>query len=315
MNNLSEISNILKKNDFFYILTHMYPDGDALGSAFALCRALQKCGKHAKVLYESPIPEKFKYLTEFVTEDNFDFKFIIAVDLADTSLLEPNFEKYKNKIDMSIDHHVSNKNYAKINFVNSAAAANCEIIYKLLTEMNIIPDPEISSALYTGISTDTGCFQYSNTTADTHSITSELMKLGASTEELNENLFLIKTPKKFELEKIIYKNLEFSFDSKCAITYVTLSEIGKIGISDNELDGIASIPIRIKGVKIGITLREKTENCFKVSVRTLSDIDANDFCRHFGGGGHSRAGGFNISGDLINVKNQISNRIKSVMEW
>lgn len=293
----------------------MYPDGDALGSAFALCRALQKFGKHAKVLYENPIPEKFKYLTEFVTEENFDSKFIIAVDLADTSLLEPTLKKYKNKINMSIDHHISNKNYAEINFINPVAAANCEIIYKLLTEMNIIPDPEIASALYTGISTDTGCFQYSNTTSETHSITAELMKLGASTEKLNENLFLIKTPKKLELEKIIYKNLEFKFDSRCAITYVTLDEMNKIGISDNELDGIASIPIRIQGVKIGITLREKTENCFKVSVRTSSNINANDFCENFGGGGHAKAGGFSISGDLGDVKNQISNKIKSIMEW
>ncbi len=293
----------------------MYPDGDALGSAFALCRALQKCGKHAKVLYENPIPEKFKYLTEFVTEENFDSKFIIAVDLADTSLLESTLKKYKNKINMSIDHHISNKNYAEINFINPVAAANCEIIYKLLTEMNIIPDPEIASALYTGISTDTGCFQYSNTTSETHSITAELMKLGASTEKLNENLFLIKTPKKLELEKIIYKNLEFKFDSRCAITYVTLDEMNKIGISDNELDGIASIPIRIQGVKIGITLREKTENCFKVSVRTSSNINANDFCENFGGGGHAKAGGFSISGDLGDVKNQISNKIKSIMEW
>lgn len=293
----------------------MYPDGDALGSAFALCRALQKCGKHAKVLYENPIPEKFKYLTEFVTEENFDSKFIIAVDLADTSLLESTLKKYKNEINMSIDHHISNKNYAEINFINPVAAANCEIIYKLLTEMNIIPDPEIASALYTGISTDTGCFQYSNTTSETHSITAELMKLGASTEKLNENLFLIKTPKKLELEKIIYKNLEFKFDSRCAITYVTLYEMNKIGISDNELDGIASIPIRIQGVKIGITLREKTENCFKVSVRTSSNINANDFCENFGGGGHAKAGGFSISGDLGDVKNQISNKIKSIMEW
>ncbi len=315
MYKLSDIANILKKNDYFYILTHMYPDGDALGSAFALCRALQKIGKHAKVICDNPLPEKFQYLTEFIKKEDFDFNYILAVDLADTALLESNSKKYIGKIDLCIDHHMSNKNYAKINFINSKAAANCEIIYNLLNKMEIILDPEISTALYTGIATDTGCFQYSNTTSDTHFITSELIKHGAQFEQINEKLFLTKTRKKIELEKIIYKNLEYRFNSKCAITHVTLKEMEEIGIGDNELDGIASIPIKIEGVQIGITIREKSENFFKVSVRTSSYINADEFCKNFNGGGHARAGGFSIFGNINNVKNEIANKIKSIMEW
>lgn len=315
MYQLSDIANILKQNDYFYILTHMYPDGDALGSAFALCRAFQKIGKHAKVIYDNPLPEKFQYLTEFIKKEDFDFNYILAVDLADTALLESNSKKYIGKIDLCIDHHMSNKNYAKINFINSKAAANCEIIYNLLNKMEIILDPEISTALYTGIATDTGCFQYSNTTSDTHFITSELIKHGAQFEQINEKLFLTKTRKKIELEKIIYKNLEYRFNSKCAITHVTLKEMEEIGIGDNELDGIASIPIKIEGVQIGITIREKSENFFKVSVRTSSYINADEFCKNFNGGGHARAGGFSIFGNINNVKNEIANKIKSIMEW
>ncbi len=315
MNSLVEISNILKNKNFFYILTHMYPDGDALGSAFALCRILQKLGKFAKVMYSNPIPEKFEYLTKLVTHQDFEPEYIISVDLADTGLLEPDLKKYSDKIDLCIDHHISNKNYSKIKFVDSKAAANCEIIYHLLKEMDVTPDSETASALYTGIATDTGCFEYSNTTADSHFIVSKLIELGAESNKINEKLFILKSKKKLSVEKLLYENLEYFFEGKCAITHITLSEMDKLKVNDNEIDGIASLPIKIEGVQIGITLREKTDNCYKVSVRTSSDINANDFCAYFGGGGHAKAGGFSISGNLFDIKNQISNKIKSVMEW
>lgn len=315
MNSLVEISNILKNKNFFYILTHMYPDGDALGSAFALCRILQKLGKYAKVIYSNPIPEKFEYLTKLVTHQDFEPEYIISVDLADTGLLEPDLKKYSDKIDLCIDHHISNKNYSNIEFIDPKAAANCEIIYRLMKEMNITPDSETASALYTGIATDTGCFEYSNTTSDSHFIASKLIKLGAESSKINEKLFTVKSKKKLSVEKLLYENLEYFFESKCAITHITLSEMDRLKVNDNEIDGIASLPIKIEGVQIGITLREKTDNCYKVSVRTSSDINANDFCAYFGGGGHAKAGGFSISGDLFDIKNQISNKIKSIMEW
>ncbi len=315
MNSLVEISNILKNKNFFYILTHMYPDGDALGSAFALCRILQKLGKFAKVIYSNPIPEKFEYLTKLVAYQDFEPEYIISVDLADTGLLEPDLKKYSDKIDMCIDHHISNKNYSNIKFVDPKAAANCEIIYRLLKEINVTPDSETASALYTGIATDTGCFEYSNTTADSHFIASKLIELGAESNKINEKLFTVKSQKKLSVEKLLYENLEYFFEGKCAITHITLSEMDRLKVNDNEIDGIASLPIKIEGVQIGITLREKKDNCYKVSVRTSSDINANDFCAYFGGGGHAKAGGFSISGNLFDIKNQISNKIKSVMEW
>lgn len=315
MNSLVEISNILKNKNFFYILTHMYPDGDALGSAFALCRILQKLGKFAKVIYSNPIPEKFEYLTKLVAYQDFEPEYIISVDLADTGLLEPDLKKYSDKIDMCIDHHISNKNYSNIKFVDPTAAANCEIIYRLLKEINVTPDSETASALYTGIATDTGCFEYSNTTADSHFIASKLIELGAESNKINEKLFTVKSQKKLSVEKLLYENLEYFFEGKCAITHITLSEMDRLKVNDNEIDGIASLPIKIEGVQIGITLREKKDNCYKVSVRTSSDINANDFCAYFGGGGHAKAGGFSISGNLFDIKNQISNKIKSVMEW
>ncbi len=315
MESLASLSKIIKDKDFFYILTHIYPDGDAMGSAFALCRALQKMGKHSKVLCNDSIPQKFDFLSAFVKKEEFDSKYIISVDLADTSLLGPNLEKYSSKIDMCIDHHPSNKNYAALNYVDSAAAANCEIIYKLLKEINEPIDKEIATCLYTGIATDTGCFEYSNTTAKSHFIAAELMNIGAPVAEINEKIFTVKSEKKLSTENTIYKNLEYFFDGKCALTFITLKEMQFIGTTDNELDGIASIPIKIEGVQLGITIREKASGIHKVSVRTKGDVDSNLFCSYFGGGGHSRAGGFNIEGTVEKAKSYILDTVKSKLGW
>ncbi len=313
---LSTIAKNIKAKDFFYILTHMYPDGDTLGSAFALCRTLQKMGKHAKVLCSDPIPKKFEFMADFVKKEDFEPECIISVDLADTNLLGEKLEKYEHKIDMCIDHHPSNRNYTDISYVNSTAAANSEIIYDLIKEMGIIIDAETATCLYVGVATDTGCFKYQNTTWRTHFIAAELMKLGANTAKINEKLFTVKPRKKFEAERIIYKNLEYFFSGKCAMSFITLKEMESIGVNNNELDGIASVPIKIEGVQIGITIREKSFDHYKISVRTKSGgIDANEFCSKFGGGGHLMAGGFDTKGTLEKAKERILEKLKLQLGW
>lgn len=315
MLSLLNVANIIDNKDNFYILTHMYPDGDAIGSSYALCRAIQKMGKHAKVLCSDPIPQKFEYMESYIKKESFEPEYIISLDLADTSLLGENLEQYKDKINLCIDHHISNKKYAPLFFVDSTAASTCEIVYRLLLEMNIPCDKEIASCLYTGIATDTGCFEYSNTTPTTHFIAGKLMQCGAEFDLINERLFIVKSRKKIELEKVMYKNLEFFFENKCAITKITLKEMESLKITGNELDGIASIPIRIEGVDIGITIKEIEPNKNKISVRTSRAVDANKFCNYFGGGGHTRAGGFELTDSTENAKEKILDIIKENLNW
>ena len=315
MESLLTIANQIKNKDFFYIITHSYPDGDALGSSFALCRALQKMGKHAKVMHENNLPEKFEFLNQYIENQTFEPKCVISVDLADTALLEPSLKKFQKNVDICIDHHISNKNYANATFVDSTAAAACEIIYELIKLLGISIDKPIANCLYVGISTDTGCFKYSSTTAHTHLVAAELINSGAEIAEINENIFIIKPAKKIECEKIIYKNLELLCRGKLAITHITTSEMQKIGINDGELDGIASIPVSIKGVDLGATIREKTDGTIKVSVRTSKNADANIFCAHFGGGGHSRAGGFNLKCNIEDAKKLIIKKFTEVYKW
>lgn len=302
--NLYDISVFLREHNNYEILTHNYPDGDTLGSGYALCLALQQLGKNARVI-TAKLPPKFEYLTEGVEEQDFTADYIISTDVAADSLLAPNMEKYLGKIDICIDHHGSNSVTAKEKFVDKYAAANCEIIYKLLMRMGVNFTKQIVNCLYTGISTDTGCFRYTNTTADTFRIAASLVELGCNSAYINKVMFETKSKEKIMLEREVYDTITYCADGKCAIVWVTLDMLKSLNIGEDEIEGLASIPRQIEGVLIGITMKEKEGGFFKISVRTNDDIDAAKFCSKFGGGGHKAAAGCSINGSLEDVRSQL----------
>lgn len=302
--NLYDIARFLEAHDNYEILTHAYPDGDTLGSSFALCMALQQIGKNARVITTN-VPSKFLYLLNGVKQQLFNAETIISTDVAADSLLGSNMSKYIGKVDLCIDHHGSNTFTAKHKFVDKFAAANCEIIYKLLLRMNVKITEEIANCLYTGISTDTGCFRYTNTTSETMRVAASLMELGCDTTYINKTMFETKSKEKILLEHAVYDTIMYCADGKCAIIYTTLDMLKQLDVGDDEMEGLASIPRQIEGVLIGITMREKDGGFFKVSVRTNGNINASDFCSQFGGGGHPAAAGCTIEGDLKTARNKL----------
>ena len=229
--NLYDISVFLREHNNYEILTHNYPDGDTLGSGYALCLALQQLGKNARVI-TAKLPPKFEYLTEGVEEQDFTADYIISTDVAADSLLAPNMEKYLGKIDICIDHHGSNSVTAKEKFVDKYAAANCEIIYKLLMRMGVNFTKQIVNCLYTGISTDTGCFRYTNTTADTFRIAASLVELGCNSAYINKVMFETKSKEKIMLEREVYDTITYCADGKCAIVWVTLDMLKSLNKSE-----------------------------------------------------------------------------------
>ncbi len=299
---LTEAATLLSENDNFHILTHRYPDGDTLGCAYALCFALRTMGKYANVKVNGALPSKFSYLAENYVDQDFVCDYVVSVDVAAPSLLGDLEEEYSGKIDLCIDHHGSNSMVADNICVDSTCAAACEIIYVLLKAMKVEMTRDICNAIYTGISTDTGCFCYTNTTAQTHHIAAEIIDLGCDFAMINRVNFETKTRAKLKMERMVYDTMEFYCGGKCAIIYTTIAMQKALGAGDDEMEGLASIPRQIEGVKMGITMREKEDGTFKVSVRTNDGINASDFCARFGGGGHPAASGCSIKGDLATVK-------------
>lgn len=310
---LSEAATLLTENDNFHILTHRYPDGDTLGSAFALCYALRGMGKKANVKINGKLPSKFTYLAEDYEDQSFERKFVVSVDVAAMSLLGELEEEYKDCIDLCIDHHGSNSMVADNICVDANCAAACEIIHVILKAMHVKVTRKIANALYTGISTDTGCFCYTNTTAQTHRIAAELIERGCEFSKINRINFETKTRAKLKMERMVYDTMEFYCGGKCAIIYTTIAMQNALGAGDDEMEGLASIPRQIEGVKMGITMREKEDGTFKVSVRTNDGINASQFCARFGGGGHAAASGCSIKGDLPTVKYMLIKAAEEVL--
>jgi len=309
-------AQILSENDDFLILCHANPDGDTLGCGYGLCRILQNMGKRAKVRCADPVVSRMTFLKDSVTEQDFPEKTIVSVDVADTKLLGSLEEQYGDKILLAIDHQESSKEFAQYTFVDPDAAAACELIYEIALEMGVEIDGKVAACLYTGIATDTGCFKFTNTTSRTHRIAGELMAYDFPYGEINYQLFDLKSKGRIELEQRILRDIEFVADDKIAIVWLTLDVINEFAdrVDTEDFNGLASLPRQIEGVVLGVTVKQKAENVFKVSMRSTEPINAAEVCGVFGGGGHARAAGCTIEGNLQFVRAKLLPIIEKAVE-
>lgn len=311
---LESAAKTLLSKDKILILTHRSPDGDTIGSGYALAMALRKLGKSVKVDCTDPFPEKYSYFTDKLEKLEFDEEFVVSVDIADTKLLGEKLSDYADKIDLCIDHHGSNTKYAKEYYVEASAAAAAQVIAKLIRLMNVEFDKDIANAIYTGITTDTGCFRYTNVTAETHRIAADMIDYGAESGMINRLMFETKSRSRLEIERRVMDSIQFYLDGRCAIAYATIDMMKESGAVDSDMEGVSSLPRQIEGVMAGITLREKNNGKFKVSVRTTDELDASAICANFGGGGHKAAAGCMITGTLNEAIEQIIEVVRQALE-
>ncbi len=310
--NVERAARMLKEYDYYLILSHANPDGDTLGCAYALCAILQKAGKCAKCLCADEIAPRMKYLTTGIQPQEFEHQTIVSVDVADRKLLGKLNEVYGDEVFLAIDHHRSRTEFAEFTYVEPDAAAACELIYEIAQVMQIPLDEQIATCLYTGLATDTGCFRFSNTTPRTHFIASKLMEYGFPYEDINYRLFDMKSKGRVRLEQEIFEKMEFYCDDKIAIVCLTneLMERHKNSVDAEDFNGLAGMPRRIEGVEIGVTIKQKEEKVFKISVRSSEEINASEICEKFDGGGHARAAGCTIEGTLEEVKAKMLPELK-----
>ena len=311
--NLKETAEFLKSHDNFYILTHQSPDGDTMGSGFGLCYALRKIGKKANVLCSDEFPKRYHFMYAGYEPQKFSPETIVAVDVADKKLLGSRLVQYGDYVNLCIDHHISNTEYAEKLLVYPEASAACEVIYRVLAEMEVILDNQIADCLYTGIATDTGCFKYGNTSKLAHIIAAQLMDYGVNIERMNREMFDVKSRARIKVEQYINSAMEYYLDDKCAMAAVTLDTIQKTGLAQEEFEGIAGMSVQMEGVQVGVIIKEQSEGKFKVSMRSASDIDVSEICRKFGGGGHVKAAGCSLEGALDDVKLRLLSAIAPTM--
>ncbi|MDP4120268.1 MAG: bifunctional oligoribonuclease/PAP phosphatase NrnA [Bacillota bacterium] len=297
MINRSKAVDLLRNNNNFSILTHKSPDGDTLGSAYALCHILQDIGKNARVLVCGEMPKRYDYLRENIIENDFLEEYIVSVDIAADSLLGQ-LESYIGKINLCIDHHPSNTLTADNILIEGDSAATAEIIYELAKLLGVKITKDIAKCIFTGVTTDTGCFRFANTTAKTHRVAADMIDAGCDGTYINRVMFDTKSRSRLEIERMARETMKFFVDGQCAVIYTTLEMIEKANAIDDDMEGISSIPRQVEGVSVGITMREQEDGSYKVSVRTSDGVNASQICQKFDGGGHQGAAGCTVEGGL-----------------
>ena len=312
---LSEAVEFLKGCEDAVILTHQSPDGDCIGAGFALKDLLEALGKRSRVLCSDEFPKRYDFMTSVGSGEEFEPKTVIAVDIADPQLMGNLREIYGNKVQLCIDHHISNVGYAEKTLLNAGASATCELIYELADAMKIQMSDHCSACIYTGIATDTGCFKYECTTARCHEIAAELMKSHKlKYAKINREMFDVKSIGRLKMERIVTDLMEYYLDNRITMICRTREIVNELHVDANDLDGCASIPLQVEGVEVGVTIKEKSENEYKVSMRSANDVNVSAICQTLGGGGHIKAAGCLVKGTLEEVKAAVVEAVRKGME-
>ncbi len=307
-------ADILKSCNNAYILTHQSPDGDCIGSGTALYYILKSMGKKSRVLCSDEIPKRFDFMREEYTDEEFEPEIIIATDVADINLLGKYKEIYGDKVELCIDHHISNTGYAEKTLVCPDASAACEVVYELAKMLGVEKDENIIKCLYTGIATDTGCFKYENTTVKAHEFVAEMKRnSNVNFARINREMFDVKSRGRLKMEAFAVDRIEYYLDGKCTMLAVTAELRDKIGVDQSELDGIEGIPLQVEGVEVGVTIKQRDESSYKISMRSANDVNVSDICASLGGGGHVKAAGCLLHGTLDEVKKQILDAVEKGM--
>lgn len=302
----NEAAELLKNCNNAYILIHQSPDGDCTGSGTALYHMLKFMGKKARVICSDEIPKRYGFITKGYVDEDFEPEFIIASDVADINLLGKYKEVYGDKVNLCIDHHISNTDYAENTLVCPDASAACEVVYELIKILGIPVTEDITKCIYTGIATDTGCFMHENATARCHEITAELKKAhNIDYALINREMFEVKSKGRIRIEMAVTDIMEYYLDDRCTMICVTKDILNKWRVEDSELEGITGIPLQVEGVEVGITIKQRDAESYKISMRSTGKVNVSDICASLGGGGHVRAAGCALDGKLDEVKQKI----------
>jgi len=315
---LSEIIN--SRNDFL-IVTHIFPDGDSLGSLTALHDLLIKLGKNSSMLCKSTLPYQYKFLPGFsdikedmcqISPDNKKFV-CICLDCADENRADFDFDQIRENISciINIDHHQTNTCFGDINIIDSRKSATAEILYEFISDKyRSLLDYNIALSIYVGILTDTGKFQYSNTTASVHKITSELLQYGIRPSEVYGHIYESDPVGRFKLIQVVFSRIRYIKHLSLIYSYVLNSDFKKLKIPFYSQEGIIELLRSAEGTKITALVKQIDNNSYKVSLRTSdSKIDLSDIASKFGGGGHRSASAYRDEGNLKTVMARLEKTI------
>ena len=308
----AEAARLLLGWDELLLLTHVRPDGDTVGSAAALCQALRDRGKTAYLLPNPELTATYApYAAPYAAPEGFVPRHVVSVDIAALSLLPENARPYQDRIDLAIDHHPSQEFFARETCLEADSAACGEIVYDIITRLTPVT-PDIALPLYVAVSTDTGCFVYSNTTARTHRIAAALMDCGIDAAPVNKALFRTKSRTRLAMEAWMAEWAEYYDHDRVVVMQIPLSLCLDYKATEADVEELSSLAALVEGTDCGVTLRELKDGRVKISLRTGPRVNATEVCALLGGGGHAAAAGATLHGTLSEVKQAVLQAIDMV---
>ncbi len=312
---MRKLDDILEGKRTIGIAGHVRPDGDCIGSSLAVYNYIRTYYPKVDVrLYLEPIPNIFRFLTraeEIKNEylDEINFELFICLDCGDTGRLGSAAKYFEGaEHTFCIDHHVSNQAFAEENYIFPEASSTCELVFELLDEGRITK--EIAECLYTGIVHDTGIFQYSCTSSKTMRIAGILMDKGIDYSQIVDETFNAKTYNQNRVMGQALLDAKLYLDGRVIVSAITQKQMAEFEVLPKHLDGIVSQLRVTKDVEVAVFLYENEDQTYKASFRVNGDFDAASLAMHFGGGGHVKAAGCTVEGDLTEITEKILTEIK-----
>ncbi|MBV8968026.1 MAG: bifunctional oligoribonuclease/PAP phosphatase NrnA [Verrucomicrobia bacterium] len=304
--------------DRILVLSHMRPDGDAIGSQLALALALRKLGKTITAWNEDGLPDSFAFLpdSDLITRppqgEKRTFDLVVVADTASKSRVGVCLDAIDSAAPwVNIDHHASNPGYGDLNLVDAAAPATGQVVFEILQSLRWPLDESIADALFLAISTDTGSFRYRNTSDRTFEVTAELVRAGVDVGSISQKIYESYPKRRVLLLGELLQTAEFDLNDQIASFSLTLATRDRLGIVPTDTDGLIDVVRSVETVIVAIFFEELPGDRVRISVRSKDPrVDVNKICAEFGGGGHQQAAGARIRGKMPEVRIRVINRVK-----
>ncbi|MDF2937409.1 MAG: bifunctional oligoribonuclease/PAP phosphatase NrnA [Paenibacillaceae bacterium] len=318
---LEEAKAFIHEHDHFLVVSHVNPDGDAIGSTLAVGQMLQLLGKSFVMVNEGEVPFKFSmlpcsgeilnYSRQASGSPHPSFDCIIAVDCADYQRIGLVKEWFHAGTPLlNIDHHPTNDGFGRVNLIRADAAATAEVLYDLGTLLSLGWTKPLADCIYTGLLTDTGGFRYSNTSPRVLKIASEMLEYGVDGNDLADQLLEKLTLSHVMVLQKALAALDFSADKRIAWVSVSLQDVADSHAQNADLEGLVNYPRNIEGVEVGLLFKQIDGEKWKVSFRSAGLVDVAAVAQHFGGGGHIRAAGCAVEGTLEEIVERVLQEVQ-----
>ncbi len=296
---LNEVLKQIAGRQRFLLTSHARPDGDAVGSALACCQILRSMGKQADVVLRDGVPriyEPLPFANEVVQAERVNGNYDAAIILECDSIRRTGLEGLEQHFLISIDHHLSGRPFAHVNWIDPKASATAELVYRLGREAGIKITPEIATCLYTAVMTDTGSFMFEGTNEHTFSLARELVLAGADPVHCARNIYFAHSTAKMKLLGAALSHLHR--EGSLAWIWVTQSQMEQAGAKEEDCEGLVNYVLSIQDVEVAAFFRELPDGRFRVSLRSKGQLNVAAIAQKFGGGGHECASGLSVDGPL-----------------